>query len=71
MARTQAITFQIAVGAPSADNREDIVSRELDQRDVWAGSLFLGQLKGRTLSVASSRFAEQVTRRLAEQFGAA
>lgn len=67
--RTDAITFQIPIGAPDLRPDSEIVTVEISDRDVWAGLLFLGQLKGRTLSVASSRFVEQITRSLLDRYG--
>jgi DNA-binding transcriptional LysR family regulator len=67
VARTEAITFQIAIGAPELD-QSDITTCTLDHRDIWAGSLFLGQLKGRSLSVAASRFVQQISRSLSERY---
>ena len=40
----------------------------IDQRDVPAGVLYMGQLKGRTLPVASARFAAQLTAAFAAQY---
>lgn len=59
-----AIAFQIPVGLRhGADS--PLVVREVSQRDVPAGMLFLGHLRGRTLPVASARFAMQVSTALA------
>ncbi|MEO0829899.1 MAG: LysR substrate-binding domain-containing protein [Pseudomonadota bacterium] len=69
VACTEALTFQIEIGAPPAFGSEsELVSRLIDQRDVNAGTLWLGQLRDRGLSVASSRFAEQLTRALSESY---
>lgn len=51
------LTFQIPIGLRVAPD-DDVVSRPLSTRDVPAGNLFLGQLRGRTLPVASARFAQ-------------
>lgn len=67
VARTDAITFQTAIGAPENDEGP-ITTCQLDKRDICEGSLYLGQLKGRSLSVAASRFTEQITRSLAARF---
>jgi len=69
VARSRTIAFQIDVGAPRAGGREGVTSVPVAKRDVHAGSLYLGQLKGRTLSVAAARFADQVTRSLEARFG--
>lgn len=67
VATTDAITFQIEIGAPGPTDRSDLVSRAIDSRDIEGGMLFLGQKRNRTLSVASSRFVEQVTKVLYER----
>ncbi len=54
----RAIGFQIPIGlAPG----EGLLAREVSGRDLPPGTLFLGQLRGRTLPVASARFAVQLT----------
>lgn len=69
VAMTEAITFQIEIGAPSrAPAQRGIVSRPLDRRDVDGGMLWLGQWHDRSLSVAGSRFAEQIIKTLSERF---
>ena len=69
VAGTDAITFQISIGAPEVEDGA-ITTCQLDSRDISAGSLCLGQLKGRSLSVAASQFLEQITRNLAERLPA-
>ena len=65
VARTRAVTFQIEIGAPlRATNDRTVTARLIDTRDVRPGTLWLGHLAGRGLSVAASRFAEQVGRDL-------
>ncbi len=55
----RAVSFQIPIGLrPSLDAR--LVVRELPERDVKPGLLLLGQMRGRTLPVASARFGQQV-----------
>ncbi|NUB45751.1 LysR family transcriptional regulator [Fertoebacter nigrum] len=54
-----AVCFQIPIGLrPSPDSR--LVVREIAPRDVPVGMLLLGQLKGRSLPVASAKFAQQL-----------
>lgn len=53
------ISFQFPLGLNLAD-KTGLVSRPLDTRDVPQGNLLLGQLRGRTLPVASARFAQQL-----------
>ena len=61
----KAITFQIAIGAPaSIRERHGLVARPIDQRDVPASPLAIGQLRGRALPVAAAKFAEQIGRRM-------
>jgi DNA-binding transcriptional LysR family regulator len=63
-----AVAFQIPIGLHMRDD-DSVVSRPLSTRDVPAGSLFLGQQRGRSLPVASARFAQGLTRTL-ETLGA-
>lgn len=58
----RAIGFQIPIGLrPSAATGPDaLVYRPISERDVPHGAVFLGQMRGRTLPVASARFALQV-----------
>jgi DNA-binding transcriptional LysR family regulator len=54
-----AVSFQIPIGL-SAMQHPGIVVRELPARDVRPGLLLLGQMRGRTLPVASAKFALQI-----------
>lgn len=54
----QVVTFQIPIGLPAADPM--LVVRPLDARDIRPGLLLLGQMRGRTLPVASAKFALQL-----------
>lgn len=59
--REDAITFQIEVGAPPASgDGTGLISRPIDPRDVPAGKMVLGKLRGRALSVAAAKFADQL-----------
>jgi DNA-binding transcriptional LysR family regulator len=62
------ISFQIPIGISAGKKGSDDVSRPIDPRDVPPGVLYLGQLRGRTLPVAASRFAEQIAIALANKF---
>ncbi|GAB6052737.1 LysR family transcriptional regulator [Magnetospira thiophila] len=62
------ITFQIAIGLPAASESQTLVSLPLDERDVPHGALYIGQLRGRALSVAAARFANQMLGTFAERF---
>lgn len=44
--------------------RIGLVFREVDRRDAATATLALGQLRGRSLPVASAKFAEQVSKSL-------
>ena len=61
--RDNVISFQIAIGA-SSDEQRGIVVRELDERDAPRSDLVLGQLNDRNLPVASAKFAEQLSQSL-------
>lgn len=62
------ISFQIPIGISEAAMGGAMVSRPVDTRDVPAGILYMGQLRGRTLPVAAARFAAQVSQKLAAQY---
>ncbi|MGE0650549.1 MAG: LysR family transcriptional regulator [Alphaproteobacteria bacterium] len=62
------LTFQIPIGVPSPTRWPDVVSRELDPRDVPPGLLYFGQLRGRTLPVAAARFAQQMQETFVARF---
>ncbi|MEO0829163.1 MAG: LysR substrate-binding domain-containing protein, partial [Pseudomonadota bacterium] len=57
------LSFQFPIGLNLASST-DLVSRPLSTRDVPPGNLLLGQLRGRTLPVASARFAQQLVNSL-------
>ena len=61
--RDNVISFQIAIGA-SSDEQRGIVVRELDERDAPRSDLVLGRLNDRNLPVASAKFAEQLSQSL-------
>lgn len=55
----QAVAFQIPIGLlPSREPR--LMVRRIAERDLMPGLLLLGQLRGRTLPVASAKFAIQL-----------
>ena len=69
VAKTMAVTFQIESGAPLPPVQDTyLTARLIDHRDIVPGILWLGQLSGRRLSVAASRFLEQVERDLSERY---
>ena len=59
------VTFEVTT-ADHSPLRPDTVRRPLSARDAPSAHLHLVQLRNRTLSVAASRFAEQLARRFAE-----
>jgi len=54
------IGFQIPIGLRAIDDGS-VVFRPISERDLPAGNLILGQMRGRTLPVASARFAMQLS----------
>ncbi|WMS42637.1 LysR family transcriptional regulator [Acuticoccus sp. MNP-M23] len=70
VARTDAVTIQIPVGAPDRGGDAPVVSVPIAERDLAPGMLTLRQLKGRTLSVAAARFADQIRATLQQRFAA-
>ena len=62
------ISFQIPIGISSGQKASDDVSCCIDHRDVPPGILYLGQLRGRPLPIAVSRFAAQISSALAQMF---
>ena len=55
-----ALAFQFPIGL-SLSGEHGYIARPLSLRDVPPGSLLLGQLRGRTLPVASARFVMQLS----------
>lgn len=66
----QAITFQIPIGLPNEGVENDLTSKEIRPTDITDGFLYLGHRRGRTLPVASARFADQIAQTLAKKFSA-
>lgn len=62
------VAFQIPIGLPATGGDGRLISRVIDERDVPAGLLYFGQLRGRTLPVAAARFANQMTETFAARF---
>ncbi|UEM23091.1 LysR family transcriptional regulator [Skermanella mucosa] len=58
------VTFQIEIGAPVPETDPGLVALPLSDLDMAHGPLVLGQQRGRTLPVATAKFAEQLARRL-------
>jgi DNA-binding transcriptional LysR family regulator len=61
---TQAITFQVAIGATSLTPADGLAVRPVSDADGAYGPLVLGQLTGRSLPHAAVKFAEQLSRRM-------
>lgn len=61
-----AIGFQIPIGL-DINRQSTIAHRPLSPKDVPVGQLLLGQMKGRTLPVASAKFVQQLVQALAIQ----
>lgn len=68
VARTRAIAFEIVIGVPPGQIDKSIVSIPVELPAAKIGSLRLVQLKGRTLSVAAARFADQLTMSLLRDY---
>lgn len=54
----QAIAFQLPIGVP--ENSPGVVARTLPERDLPAGELAVGRLHGRSIPVASAKFAQHL-----------
>ncbi|MEO3387304.1 LysR family transcriptional regulator [Mesorhizobium sp. CAU 1741] len=63
----EVISFQIRAGIPQGSG--NLIAREIDQRDMPPTQLVLGQLRGRSLSVAASKFVDQISNSLHSQYG--
>lgn len=61
-----AIGFQIPIGLKLYGD-DDVTHRPLSMQDVSTGKLLLGQMKGRALPVASTKFAQQLALALAQK----
>lgn len=58
-AREQVVSFQIRAGLP--EGRENLIAREIDTRDLSPAQVVLGHLRGRALSIAASKFIDQIS----------
>jgi DNA-binding transcriptional LysR family regulator len=68
--REPLVGFQVMSGLPPLEERErwGLVFRQVDTRDAPTATLAFGQLRGRSLPVASAKFAEQVLKSLDRRF---
>ncbi|WP_375460293.1 LysR family transcriptional regulator [uncultured Enterovirga sp.] len=60
--REHAVSFQIPSGIPA--DRRGLHARPIDGRDLAPVLIVLGHLRGRRLSIAAAKFADQIARRL-------
>jgi len=60
------VSFSVPAGLPAKQKDSVLDHRPVDLQDIPVGMLHVGQLKGRHLSVAASKFLEQLTGALAE-----
>lgn len=60
----QGISFELALGVPTAMIEPNLASIALELGPRHEGRLHLAQLRGRTLSVAAARFADQIAQAL-------
>lgn len=67
--REHVVSFQIRGGIPVRGG--NLVARELDERDLPQAQLVLAQLRGRSLSVATSKFVNQISGTLHSRYGEA
>jgi DNA-binding transcriptional LysR family regulator len=63
------VSFQIPIGLPAEGTVPGMASAKIDPRDMPSGTIYMGQLKNRTLPVAATRFIDQVTKVLEARFG--
>jgi len=63
--RCNMLSIQIEIGAPPEDLNTGLIGRPIDDRDVPRADLTLCQLRGRSLPVAASAFAEQLAKEMA------
>jgi DNA-binding transcriptional LysR family regulator len=62
------ISFQLPIGLPENNAGNGLLTKLIDPRDVPAGLVYFGQLRGRTLPVAVAKFADQVSKTLSARF---
>ncbi len=62
------ISFQLPIGLPDNNAGNGLLTKRIDPRDVPAGLVYFGQLRGRTLPVAVAKFADQVSKTLSARF---
>lgn len=65
--REQVVSFQIRAGMPEGNG--NLIAREIDARDMPLAQLILGQMRGRSLSIATSKFVDQLSSSLHSRYG--
>jgi len=65
---SSAIGLQIPIGLPADSLDNDLVHRPVDTRDIPAGMIYMGHLRGRTLPVAAARFIDQLSNAFSENY---
>ena len=60
-----ALSFEIPIGMTDTAS---LVARPIDPRDIKSGTLHIGQLRDRVLSVAAAKFLEQVMLNLEQEY---
>ncbi|WP_095590225.1 hypothetical protein [Actibacterium ureilyticum] len=70
-ARRHTIAFELEIGVPPEEMESSLVSLPVSVPNRYDGSLYVVQLRGRTLSVAAARFAQQITDKLVSRFDGA
>ena len=60
-----ALSFEIPIGMTDTAS---LVTRPIDPRDIKSGTLHIGQLRDRVLSVAAAKFLEQVMLNLEQEY---
>lgn len=66
-----AVCLQIDIGLPPNNAESGMVKLEIDRRDLMSGYLYLAQHKGRNISVAAAKFAEQINKSILEKYDVA
>ena len=64
--RENVISFQISSGIPLSN--KEIHARPIDERDLAPIQIILGQLRGRSLSIAAAKFADQLANSLMQRY---
>lgn len=60
--RCNMLSFQIEIGAPTAELGAGVIGRPIDERDIPRSDLVLCQLRGRVLPIAAASFADRLSK---------